>query len=126
MIESLVSVDLSEDERELLVSGLNEYLGPAKGAAVLAPLVGAGNRQEFFQLLNRLMSAIETAQPLSELDWTRALMLTEISWASDILGAASEIQTTIRDDKALPLLRSLQRKLVTGERIHLLLANVEK
>ena len=72
------------------------------------------------------MSAIETRQALSELDWTRALLLTEISWASDVLGAASEIQTTIRDERALPLLRSLQRKLVTGGCIGLLINNAGK
>jgi len=36
------------------------------------------------------------------------------------------IQTTIRDERALPLLRSLQRKLVTGERIGLLIVNAGK
>jgi len=126
MVAKLIHVDLTADERELLTSGLNEYLGPAAGAPVLAPLVGARTIEEFFELLNRLMSAIETRQALSELDWTRALLLTEISWASDVLGAASEIQTTIRDERALPLLRSLQRKLVTGERIGLLIVNAGK
>ena len=125
MVDNLIHVDLTGDERDLLTFGLNEYLGPAAGAPILAPLVGARNTQEFFELLNRLMSAIETRQALSELDWIRALLLTEISWASDILGAASEIQTTIRDERALPLLRSLQRKLVTGERIGLLTLNAD-
>ena len=115
-----VDVELTDDERHLVVSGLNEYLGPATGSHVLGPLVGVGGTEEFCDLVTRLMVAVETAQPLSQLDWTRAVLLTEISWCSDVLGAASEIQTTIKDTEALPVLRSLQRKLVTGDGIHLL------
>ena len=117
----LAEVDLTDDERELLLAGLMEYGGPAAGAAVLAPLVGAHGKDDFFQLTDRLYEAIESGQPLSGLDWTRALVLTEICWASDVLGAGSEFATNIRDERALPALRSLQRKLVTGERIQALI-----
>jgi hypothetical protein len=117
----LADVDLTDDERRLLLAGLMEYGGPAAGAGVLAPLVGAKNTDAFFQLTDRLGAAIKNGQPLSGLDWARALMLTEICWASDILGAASEFGTNLSDERALPALRSLQRKLVTGERIEALI-----
>lgn len=120
---NLVRVDLTDDERTLLVSGLMEYGGPAKGAPVLAPLVGVASVAEFDELAARLKAAIRNGEPLSDLDWARALVLTEISWASDLLGAGTEFWSNMRDEKAAPLLRSLQRKLVTSERIELLIEN---
>ncbi|QNJ95244.1 hypothetical protein HZU40_13990 [Mycolicibacterium fluoranthenivorans] len=117
----LAHVDLTDDERRLLLAGLMEYGGPAAGAAALAPLVGADSVDAFFHLTDQLSAAIKDNQPLSDLDWARALVLTEICWASDLLGAASEFGTNLPDERALPALRSLQRKLVTGERIRALL-----
>jgi len=100
-----------------------EFGGPAKGASLVAPLVGAASIHEFFQLTDRLQAAIRDGEPLSNLDWARALAITEISWASDLPGAGSEFGTNMRDERALAALRSLQRKLVTGERIQLLIDN---
>lgn len=116
----LAHVDLSDDERRLLLAGLMEFGGPAAGAPALAPLVGAATIDDFYQLTDRLSAAIKKQEALSDLDWARALVLTEICWASDILGAASEFGTNMPDGVALPALRSLQRKLVTGERIRAL------
>jgi hypothetical protein len=116
-----VDVDLTDDERRLLLAGLMEYGGPGAGARVLAPLVGTKNTDAFFQLTDRLSAAIKNGQPLSGLDWARAVLLTEICWASDILGAASEFGANLPDERALPALRSLQRKPVTGERIQALI-----
>ena len=117
----LAHVDLTDAERRLLLAGLMEYGGPAAGAGVLAPIVGAEDVDAFFQLTDRLTAAIKKREPLSDLDWARALALTEICWASDILGAASDFGTNMPDAVALPTLRSLQRKLVTGERVQALI-----
>jgi hypothetical protein len=119
--EDRMSVYLTDDERRLLLAGLMEFGGPAAGAPALAPLVGAASVDEFFQLTDRLSEAIKSDAPLSDLDWARALVLTEICWASDILGAASEFSSNMSDELALATLRSLQRKLVTGERVQALL-----
>ncbi|MBI3224408.1 MAG: hypothetical protein HYZ39_05045 [Mycolicibacterium cosmeticum] len=120
--DELVHVDLADDERILLLTGLMEYGGPAAGAAVLPPIVGTNSVDEFFQLTDRLSAAIKNDQALSDIDWARALVLTEICWASDLLGAASEFGTNLPDERALPALRSLQRKLVTGERVRALIS----
>jgi hypothetical protein len=117
----LAHVDLTDVERRLLLAGLMEYGGPAAGARVLAPLVGADTTDAFYQLTDRLTAAIKNRESLSDLDWARALLLTEICWASDILGAASDFVTNMPDGVALPALRSLQRKIVTGERIQALI-----
>jgi len=118
-----VDVELTDDERQLLASALNEYLGPALGAPVLTPLIGLASETEFIPLVTGLMAAIEHREALSDLDWARALVLTEISWGSSLLGAGIEFASSMRDDKAAPLMRSLQYKLVTAERIELLIQN---
>ncbi len=51
----------------------------------------------------------------------RALVLTEVCWASDIRGAASDFGTNLPVELALVTLRSLQRKLVTGARVDALI-----
>jgi hypothetical protein len=117
----LAHVELTDVERRLLLAGLMEYGGPAAGAGALAPLVGTESVEAFFQLTDRLTAAIKHGEPLSDLDWARALVLTEICWASDILGAASDFGTNMSDEVALPALRSLQRKLVNGERVKALI-----
>lgn len=118
-----VNVELTDDERQLLVLGLNEYLGPAAGAPVLAPLVGLATEAEFIPLINRLMADIKQRNALSDLDWAHALVLTEISWGSSLLGAGIEFASNMPDEKAAPLMRSLQYKLVTARRIELLIQN---
>jgi hypothetical protein len=118
-----VDVELTDDERLLLLSGVMEYGGPAKGAPVLAPTVGATSVDEFNQLTDRLYAAIRAEEPMPPLDWVRALALTEICWASDVLGAASDFTTNMSDARALAALRSLQRKIVDGGNIGLFLDN---
>jgi hypothetical protein len=124
--DDLFDVDLTDDERRLLAAGLMEYGGPAQGAPVLAPLVGVASVAEFERMVDRLEAAVRKGEPLSDLDWARALVLTEISWASDLLGAGTEFSSNMSDEQAAPVLRSLQRKLVTAERIQLLLNNATR
>ena len=119
----LVHIDLTDDERVLLVQGLNEYGGPGRGAPLLTPLVGLSTAGEFDQLRYRLMTAIEHGGALSDLDWARALVLTEISWASDLLGSGIDFSTSMRDEKAIVVLRGLQRKISSGHRFELLRDN---
>jgi hypothetical protein len=97
----LVTVDLTDDERELMVLALNEYFGAAKnGWSPLVLILGLSIRDEFRALVRRLMGAIEGGAPLSDLDWARALLLAEICWASDLLGAGIDFATNFRDEQA--------------------------
>ncbi|MCV7077981.1 hypothetical protein [Mycobacterium szulgai] len=122
MTESeLGAVDLSADERMLIIHGLNEYRGSAHRAMpMMAPLVGLSTIEEFRALLQRLIESVESREPLCDLDWARALFLTEISWASDVVGSGLDFATNIRDERAAPLLRSIQRKVSTYKRFVLL------
>jgi hypothetical protein len=117
----LVTIALTDDERQLVVLSLNEYFGAArKGWPLLIPLLGLSTPDEFRVLVHHLMDALEHKEPLPDLDWARALLLTEICWASDLLGAGIEFATNIRDEKATPLLRSIQRKISSYDRFALL------
>jgi hypothetical protein len=106
------------------IHGLNEYFGAAKrGWSLLLPLMGLSTTDEFRALVNRLLEAIEDKKPLSDLDWARALLLTEICWASQLLGAGVDFATNVCDEKAAPLLRSIQRKVSSYNRFLLLRDN---
>lgn len=123
-MSELVRIDLTDNERQLIFHGLNEYSGLAKdGKPLLGPLLGATTIGELDTLIYRLRDAVEKGEPLSDLDWARALLLTEISWGSDLLGAGTEFETNIDDEKAVPLLRSLQYKISNSQRRQLLIDN---
>jgi hypothetical protein len=129
MAESeLVAMDLTDEERSLMFHGLNEYGGPVQRGVpmLLAPLFGLSTIDEFWTLTERLIDGIRAKEPLSDLDWARALFLTEICWASSVIGAGLDFGTNIRDENAAPLMRSIQRKVSTRERFVLLLDNARK
>jgi hypothetical protein len=129
MAESeLVAMDLTDEERSLMFHGLNEYGGPVQRGVpmLLAPLLGLSTIDEFWTLTERLIDGIAAKEPLSDLDWARALFLTEICWASSVIGAGLDFGTNIRDEAAAPLMRSIQRNVSTHERFVLLLDNARK
>ena len=55
-------------------------------------MLGFSSWPEFDGAVEELRDTIERQQPLSELDWTRVLVLTEIAWASDVLGAGLDFE----------------------------------
>jgi hypothetical protein len=118
-----VAIDLTDEERELMVLAINEYGGPAKHAyKLLCPVLGQSNKDEWTQLRNRLMEAIENKEPLSDLDWARALFLTEISFGSNLVGSGLDFGPAA-DEYWLGVLRSLQYKVSSHARFLLLLQN---
>jgi len=124
----LVAIDLTDEERSLMLQGLNEYGGPVprEVPSLLAPLLGLSTIDEFWTLQERLIIGIGAKAPLSDLDWARAVFLTEISWASDVIGSGIDFKTSVRDENAAPLMRSIQRKVSTHERFVLLRDNARK
>ena len=58
-----------------------------------------------------LQAAIERGDPLTKADWQRALLATEIVFASDGIGAGWDwhITTGITDEDTIRLLRTVQR-----------------
>jgi hypothetical protein len=121
-----VSIDLADHERTMMVLGLNEYFGLAQqGPELLSPVVGQSTADGFLTYQMHLLEAIKMAEPLTDLDWARALFLTEASFGSELVGAGFEWDIgQSGDDTNIPALRSLQRKIGTAERSRLLQSNV--
>ncbi|WP_327141330.1 hypothetical protein [Nocardia sp. NBC_01327] len=111
--ESLVVVELSDDERHVLRCGLNEWVGPARSSEALAVAMGFASVEDLYEQGQRLRAALSSNQPLSASDWRRALVATEFVFASDVFGSGVEWPTTtgLRDEETIRILRGLQRKL---------------
>jgi hypothetical protein len=107
----LIDIDLTDDERLLLCHGLNEYGGSIHYKPVMTRALGLPDRTSFDALLDRLRKAMWRKEPLSKLDWARAVFLTEVSWASNLVGSGLDFATNFRDETAAPLLRSIQWKI---------------
>jgi hypothetical protein len=107
----LIDIELTEDEWLLLSYGLHEYGGPIRGQAVMARALGLSNLETFDHLVARLEAAIFHKQPLSKLDWARTVFLTEVSWASNLVGSGLDFRSNFHDEEAAPLLRSIQWKI---------------
>ncbi|GKT32127.1 hypothetical protein ADUPG1_006350 [Aduncisulcus paluster] len=121
----LVVIDLSLQERELIRGGLLEWGGSASYVPFPIEVLGIHDWPEFDGLTSRLRVAIEEALPLSDLDWARVLLLTEICFASSLIGSGLDfpIVTGIPDQEAITTLRSLQRKIGSSHRAGLLFPN---
>lgn len=103
-----------DDERILLRAGLREWGGPARLTDSMAMAIGFESKAEFFVQSRRIDRSLAQGAPMSFADWRRALLATEVVFASDVVGSGLDWETTtgIRDADALRLLRSLQRKIV--------------
>lgn len=107
---------LSTEERALLRAGLDEWGGPARCTEEFARAMGFDGVDDLFASGDRIGDAIVAGDALSRTDWTRALLATEIVFASNVVGSGRDWQTTtgFADEETLPMLRSLQRRIVTG------------
>ena len=119
----LVPIELTDEERKLMVLALNEYGGTAQHTyKLLCPVLGQSNLDEWARLVNRLIEAIRNKEPLSDLDWARALYLTDISFGSTLVGSGLRFGPAA-DEYWFEILRSLQGKVSTYPRFLLLLQN---
>ncbi|WP_227467774.1 hypothetical protein [Nocardioides lijunqiniae] len=111
-----IQLRLAEDERALLRAGLNEWGGPARCTEEFALAMGFESVADLFASGGRIGDAILAGVPLSRTDWTRALLATEVVLLSNVIGSGWDWQTTTGFDDAatLSMLRSLQRRIVTG------------
>lgn len=107
---------LSGEERALLRAGLSEWGGPAHCTEELAVALGFDSVADLFATGDRIGDSILAGAPLNRTDWTRALLATEVVFASNVIGSGWDWQITtgFDDDRTLRMLRSLQRRLVTG------------
>lgn len=109
----LLTIELDEGERFLLRCGLNEWGGPSQCTEEMAHAMGFDSVAALFRESDRLIPAIESGQPLSALDWCRAVLATEIVFASNLMGSGHDwmFTTGLSDEESLNLLRKVQRKM---------------
>ncbi|PJE05410.1 MAG: hypothetical protein CK429_20245 [Mycobacterium sp.] len=108
----LVSIELTDREREFIQQALRQWDGSASDAPFPFQILGLSRWEEFGELAVRLDRALQKHEALTDLDWARVLFLTEICWASDLVGAGLDFATVtgFSDTEALGLLRRLQRR----------------
>ena len=108
-----VSVELPEDQRTLLIYGLTQWGGPTRPTDALARAMGFANTEAIHCEGRRIRTALREHRSLTKRDWARALVATEIVFASSFFGAAGdwEAVTPWTDERTLRVLRGLQRTL---------------
>jgi hypothetical protein len=113
---ALVSVDLTDRERKFIERAMQQWGLSASDASFPFQVLGLSTWEEFGALTVRLERAVKNADPLSNLDWARVLFLTEITWASDLVGSGLDFATVtgFSDTEAVALLRGLQRRYEIG------------
>lgn len=109
--------NLTDDERELLWRGLFEWGGPASPTKAMAVAMGFLDVSDLLKEGSRMMADIREGRPLTYVDWRRALLATEIVFASDVVGSGVDWSTTtgLQDEETIRMLRSIQRKLVAAD-----------
>ena len=116
-----VDIDLTKDERTILEWGLIEWGGPASPTDEIARLLGFTDVQALHGEGRKIADAVRSGEALTPSDWRRALLSTELVFASDLVGSGSDWSITVgfSDEKTIRLLRSAQRKLlarIAGQR----------
>ncbi|MBO0880358.1 MAG: hypothetical protein J2P17_08405 [Mycobacterium sp.] len=122
----MVAIALTPEEQRFIYSALIQWSSVATGSPLPIKALGiAEDWPQFDELVDRLRAAIAGKEPLSDLDWARALFLTEVSWASNLVAAGLDfaLVTSIPDEEAIKLLRSIQRKIGGYYRANLLFPN---
>lgn len=108
--------NLTDDERELLWRGLLEWGGPASPTKAMAVAMGFRDVIDLLKEGSRIRADISDGRPLTYADWRRALLATEIVFASDVVGSGVDWSTTtgLQDEETIRMLRSIQRKMVAA------------
>ena len=120
---ALIKIELTDEERELVILALNEYAGTAQHTyKLLCPVLGRTTQHEWYQLTTRLKEAVRNKEPLSDVDWARVMFLTDISFGSTLVGSGLRFGRGA-DEYWFQILRSLQEKVSTYPRFLLLLQN---
>ncbi|GAB2570554.1 hypothetical protein [Microlunatus antarcticus] len=110
--DELVPVELTEDGLDLLRAGLHVWGGPVTCTQEMAVAMGFDGLDDFRAERKRIYGSLWPSASLSRIDWTRALLCTEIAFTSYVAGAAWDwrIVTGFDDPEALRILRDLQQR----------------
>lgn len=111
--DDVVDVALTEKERFLLEHGLVEWGGPARCTEAMAVAIGFDSVADLLASGYRIAEDLSKGKPLTRSDWTRALLATEVVFASNVLGSGHdwEVATGLDDALSIRLLREVQLRL---------------
>lgn len=111
--DEIVDRGLSIEERELLWEGLHQWGGPARPTDALARVLGFSSADRMHREMDPIRERLKAGEPLTKHDWERALVATEICFASNFYGAGNtwEIASGWDDERTLRVLRAIQGKL---------------
>jgi hypothetical protein len=114
-----VAVQLSDEERALLVRGLREWGGPTRPTDALAKAMGSETIVGLLADTERVAVQLKAGEPLTAADWARALIATEIAFASNYYGSGWDWSSTVGldDEETIRRLRQVQRKLIGVARL---------
>jgi hypothetical protein len=94
---------------------LIEWGDPATATDEIAHFLGFANARALNREGGTIARALRSGEGLTAGDWHRALMSTELVFASDLVGSGVDWPTTtgFNDNETIRLLRSIQRELAT-------------
>ena len=107
-VEPRKSIDLDEDERALLASGLMEWFGPLEVSESLAVALGFHGVEDMWVEGERIERAISNREPLTAREWSRAVAAVGFAFVAE-----GDEWTSIRggtDAHWIGVLRRVQRK----------------
>ena len=111
--DAVLEVELTADERAMILAGLIEWGASAHPTPELAVAMGFIGLDDLGVQGERLIDAVQHGRPLIAFDWKRVLICTEIAFGSDYFGAGAEWETVTGEEDwtSLRVLRGLQDKL---------------
>jgi hypothetical protein len=118
----LVAIELTDDERDFVEQTLEQWSSSAASRPFPFQVLGLSTWEEFGALTYRLERAAVDGAALTDLDWARLLFLTEVTFASALIGSGTRFtaMTRFSDAQAINVLRGLQRKISNHHRAALL------
>ncbi|MFE7710889.1 hypothetical protein ACFU6I_35085 [Streptomyces sp. NPDC057486] len=113
-VQTAEQLTLTDEESRLLQQGLIEWSGPARCTEEFAVAMGFDDADDLNRRGARIRHALAAKEPLEPMDWARALLATELAFASEMVGSGYEWSTTTgwSDDMTVKVLRSTQLKLI--------------
>ncbi|MFD3650578.1 hypothetical protein ACFWUT_20580 [Streptomyces cyaneofuscatus] len=88
-VQAAEQLTLTDEESRLLQLGLIEWCGPARSTEEFAVAMGFDGREDLHHGSLRIRAALIAHEALEPMDWARALLATELAFASDVSARAT-------------------------------------
>ncbi|MCX4964508.1 hypothetical protein OHA98_06675 [Streptomyces sp. NBC_00654] len=113
-MQTAEQLTLTDEESRLLQQGLAEWSGPARCTEEFAVAMGFDGTEDLHRRGIAIRGALAAREPLAPMDWARALLATELAFASEVVGSGYGWSTTTGwpDDLTVRVLRNTQLKLI--------------